>query len=184
VHINGTIYYSLESQDEEWPFLRIVTSEDVTDPDIREAIEDCGREYHQWLEEADLENLPDDLELQIFFDDPHHREPIGTFVSYGKEVEFDCCPREPEDLASESSSGSASTSESSYGLCSLHIASLIFRHSDSRSTGSSVVVRVWPKQSFWLASESYPMHHTRCHRNLEVAFFTALAHSADGTTWH
>ncbi|KAI0254866.1 hypothetical protein BJV78DRAFT_1183419 [Lactifluus subvellereus] len=158
VHINGTIYYSLarESQDEEWPFLRIVTAEDITDPDIREAIEDCGREYHQWLEEADLEDLPDDLELVIFFDNPRNREPIGTFVSHQRGVEFVCCPRESED--SESESGSAS---------------------ESSSTGSAVVVEVQPMQSYWLTLESYPMHHTRCHRNLEVAFFAALTHSAN-----
>jgi hypothetical protein len=175
VHINGTLYYSLESRDQEWSFLRIVTAEDVTDPDIRKAIEDCGREYDQWLEEAELEDLPDDLELVIFFDNPRDRTPIGTFVSYPREVEFVCCPRESEDTESESESGSAP--ESLYDPI-LHTASLISSY-DTRSTG--VVVEIWPKQSFWLALESYPMHHTRCYRNLEVAFFTALAHSADGT---
>jgi hypothetical protein len=109
VHINGTIYYSLDRQGEEWLFLRIVTREDVTDPDIQEAIEDCGREYHQWLEEADLEDLPDDLELLVYFDNPYHREPIGSFVSYQKQVELGGCQREPGDSDSESQSGSATT---------------------------------------------------------------------------
>jgi hypothetical protein len=117
VHINGTIYYSLDRRGEEWPFLRIVTREDVTDPGIREAIEGCGREYHQWLEEADLEDLPDDLELLVFFD--NYREPIGSFVSYQKQVEFECCPREPGESDSESQSGSAAT-ESSYDAAYLY----------------------------------------------------------------
>lgn len=43
-----------------------------------------------------------------------------------------------------------------------------------------VVVTVYPKQDFWLTIESFPMHHTRCHPNLELSFFAALAHSADG----
>ena len=66
----------------------------------------------------------------------------------------------------------------------LHIASLFpISSSDSRSTDLPVVVEVLPKQSFWLAVESYPMHLTsRCHRNLELAFFAALTQSADGTT--
>ena len=50
----------------------------------------------------------------------------------------------------------------------------------TRSTDLPVVVEVFPKQSFWIASESYPMHHTHSHRNLEVAFFEALVYSADG----
>ena len=185
MHINGTLYYSLESRGNEWSFLRIVTAEDVTDPDTRKAIEDCGREYDQWLEEAELEDLPDDLELVIFFDNPRDRTPIGTFVSYPREVKFECCPRESEDTESESEfepeseSESGSAPESLYDTI-LYTASLISSY-DTRSTG--VVVKVWPKQSFWLALESYPMHHTRCYRNLEVAFFAALAHSADGTMW-
>jgi len=153
VHVNGTIYYSLETQDSNRLFRRIITAEDVTDPDIQTAIEECGDEYHEWLEEADLEDLPYDLELLVHFDNPYRRETIGSFMSYQKEVKFRCCPRDDSD------------SESVYA--------------SSSSTDSPAVVEVLPKQSFWIASESYPMHHTHSHRNLEVAFFEALAHSAD-----
>jgi hypothetical protein len=106
VHINGTIYYSLEIQDQCHLFRRMITAEDVTDPDIRSIIEDCGDEYHQWLEEADLEDLPDDLELLVHFNDPYDREPLGTFMSYQKEVKFQCCPVEYEDAESDSVSSS------------------------------------------------------------------------------
>jgi hypothetical protein len=49
-------------------------------------------------------------------------------------------------------------------------------------TDAPVVVTVYPKQDFWLTLESFPMHHTRRHPNLELSFFAALAHSADGMT--
>ena len=49
-------------------------------------------------------------------------------------------------------------------------------------TDAPVVVTVNPKQDFWLTLELFPMHHTRCHPNLELSFFAALAHSADGMT--
>ena len=52
----------------------------------------------------------------------------------------------------------------------------------TRSTDAPVVVTVYPEQSFWQASELFPMHHTRYHPNLEVSFFAALARSADGMT--
>jgi len=160
VHINGTIYYSLEIQDQSYLFRRMITAEDVTDPDIRSIIEDCGDEYYQWLEEADLEDLPNDLELLVHFNDPYDSEPLGTFMSYQKEVKFQCCPVEYEDSDSESNTVSPS----------------------STSTDASVVVNVFPKQAFWISAESYPMHHTRCYPNLEVAFFAALAYSADAHT--
>jgi hypothetical protein len=106
LHINGTIYYSLETQDSSRLFRRIITAEDVTDPDIQTAIEECGDEYHEWLEEADLEDLPYDLELLVHFDNPYRRETIGSFMSYQKEVKFTCCPRDD----SNSESGYASSS--------------------------------------------------------------------------
>ena len=100
VHINGTIYYSLETQDPNRLFRRIITAEDVTDPGIQTAIEECGDEYHEWLEEADLEDLPYDLELLVHFDNPYRRETIGSFMSYQKEVKFTCCPRDDSDSES------------------------------------------------------------------------------------
>ena len=84
----------------------MLTAEDITDPDIRTAIEDCGREYHGWLEEADLEDLPYDLELLVHFDNPYRRETIGSFMSYQTEVKFTCCPREDSDSESDSRSSS------------------------------------------------------------------------------
>ena len=65
IHINGTIYYSLEIQGQNRLFRRAITEEDITDPDVQRAMEDGCDEYHQWLEEADLDDLPDDLELLI-----------------------------------------------------------------------------------------------------------------------
>jgi hypothetical protein len=103
LHVNGTIYYSLDCRN--WSFRRIITAEDVTNLDNRDIIEYCGLEYHQWLEEADLEDLPDDLELIVFFDNPQSKTPIGTFVSHGKEIKFACCPQggPPEDASVTSS---------------------------------------------------------------------------------
>ena len=177
VHINGTIYYSLETPDESWLFHRIITAEDVIDPDIRTAIEDCGHEHNEWLEEADLEDLPCDLELLVHFDDPYRREPIASFLSYQKGVKFRCYPGGDSD----SESGYASSSYCAPSYCIPCLISL----SHTRSTDVPVVVEVSQKQSFWLAVESYPMHlKGRCHRNLELAFFAALTQSADGTTWH
>ena len=43
-----------------------------------------------------------------------------------------------------------------------------------------VTVAVHPKQSFWLASESYPMHYARSHPKEEGDFLAALAYSAHG----
>lgn len=97
IHINGTIYYSLEIQGQNRLFRRAITEEDITDPDVQRAMEDGCDEYHQWLEEADLDDLPDDLELLIHFDNSHRREPIASFISYHKEVRFSCCPMEKED---------------------------------------------------------------------------------------
>lgn len=127
----------------------MITAEDVTNLENRGIIDDCGLEYHQWLEEADLEDLPDDLELVIFFDNPHSKTPIGTFVSHEKEVKFTCCP--PEDTR----------------------VALSLDDDDP-----PVVVDVNPKQSFWLASESYPMHYARSHPKQESALLAALVHSA------
>jgi hypothetical protein len=31
------------------------------------------------------------------FDNSHHREPIGSFISYHRVVKFSCCPMEKED---------------------------------------------------------------------------------------
>jgi hypothetical protein len=104
IHVNGTIYYGLETQDQNRLFRRVITEEDITDPDIRKTIEDGCDEYHQWLEEADLEDLPDDLELLIHFDNPYRREPIASFISYQKEVKFSCCPMESENEVSVSTS--------------------------------------------------------------------------------
>jgi hypothetical protein len=176
VHINGTIYYSLETQDPNLLFRRIITAEDVTDPDIQTAIEECGEEYHEWLEEADLEDLPHDLELLVHFDNPYRRETIGSFMSYQKQVKFTCCPRD-DDADSESGYASSSSVPMSYRIG--FPISLFY----TRSTELPVVVEVFLKQSFWLAVESYPMHHTHSHRNLEVAFFEALVYSANGMTW-
>jgi hypothetical protein len=176
VHINGTIYYSLEIQDPNRLFRRIITAEDVTDPDIQTAIEECGDEYHEWLEEADLEDLPYDLELLVHFDNPYRRGTIGSFMSYQKEVKFTCCPRGDSDSESVYASSSSVPTSCRTGFP----ISLFY----TRSTDFPAVVEVFPKQCFWLASESYPMHHAHSHRNLEVAFFEALAHSADGMTWH
>jgi hypothetical protein len=109
LHINGTIYYSLETQDEIHLFHRIITAEDVTDPDmsdIRTAIKDCGHEHNEWLEEADLEDLSYDLELLVRFNDPYRREPIASFLSYQMEVKFRCYPGGDSD----SESGYASSS--------------------------------------------------------------------------
>lgn len=106
VHINGTIYYSLETQDSSQLFRRIITAEDVTEPDIQAAIEECGDEYHEWLEEANLEDLPYDLELLVHFDNPYHRETIGSFMSYQKEIKFTCCPRDDPDSESVYTSSS------------------------------------------------------------------------------
>ena len=108
IHINGTIYYSLETQGQSRLFRRAITEEDITDPDVRRAMEDGCREYHQWLEEADLNDLPDDLELLIHFDNPHRREAIGSFISYHREVKFSCCPMEKEDEESSVASSLAS----------------------------------------------------------------------------
>ena len=72
----------------------MITAEDVTNLDSREIFEDCGLEYHQMLERADIEGLPDDLELVIFFDNPQSKTPIGTLMSHEKEVKFTCCPLE------------------------------------------------------------------------------------------
>ncbi|KAI9467173.1 hypothetical protein BJY52DRAFT_1236849 [Lactarius psammicola] len=149
LHINGTIYYSLDCRDRSWSFRRMITAEDMTDLDSRGIIEDCGLDYHQWLEEADLEDLPDDLELVIFFDSPHTKTPIGTFVSHEKGVKFACCP--PEDASAAPSSD---------------------------DDDPPVVVDVYPKQAFWIASESYPIHYARSHPKQEGAFLTALVHSA------
>jgi len=149
LHVNGTIYYSLDCRNQSWSFQRIITAENVTDFDNRGIIEDCGFEYHQWLEEADLEDLPDDLELVVFFDNPQSKTPIGTFVSHEKEVKFACCLLEDTSIAS---------------------------FSDENDL--PVVVDVHPKQSFWLASESYPMHYARSHPKEEGDFLTALAYSA------
>lgn len=110
VHINGTIYYSLEIQDPSYLFRRMITAEDVTDPDIQCIIEDCGDEYHQWLEEADLEDLPEDVELLVHFNDPYDREPLGTFMSYQKEVKFQCGPVEYEDEDEDEESDTVSSS--------------------------------------------------------------------------
>lgn len=118
MHVNGTIYYGLETQDQNRPFRRVITEEDITDPEIRRAIEDGCDEYHQWLEEADLEDLPDDLELLIHFDNPYRREPIASFISYQKEIKFSCCPMDNEDEASVSTS-----SPSRYHVVSYRIAS-------------------------------------------------------------
>ena len=79
----------------------MITAEDMTNLENRGIIEDCGLEYHQWLEEAHVEDLPDDLELVIFFDNPQTKTPIGTFMSHEKEVKFTCCP--PEDSSAASS---------------------------------------------------------------------------------
>jgi len=106
IHINGTIYYSLETQGQNRLFRRAITEEDITDPDVRRAMEDGCHEYHQWLEEADLDDLPDDLELLIHFDNPHRREPIGSLISYHREVKFSCCPMEKEDEESSVASSS------------------------------------------------------------------------------
>jgi hypothetical protein len=100
LHVNGTIYYSLDCRNQSWSFQRIITAENVTDFDNRGIVEDRGFEYHQWLEEADLEDLPDDLELVVFFDNPQSKTPIGTFVSHEKEVKFACCPPEDTSVAS------------------------------------------------------------------------------------
>ena len=106
IHINGTIYYSLEIQGQNRLFRRAITEEDITDPDVQRAMEDGCDEYHQWLEEADLDDLPDDLELLIHFDNSHRREPIASFISYHKEVRFSCCPMEKEDEESSVASSS------------------------------------------------------------------------------
>ncbi len=147
----------------------MITAEDVTDLDSRRIIEDCGLDYHQWLEEADLEDLPDDLELVIFFDNPHTKTPIGTFVSHEKEIEFACCP--PEDT---------SAAPTYFVLVLNHI---LFSLPDISSDDDDppVVVDVHPKQCFWIASESYPMHYARSYPKQESAFLTALVHSAHGT---
>lgn len=174
VHINGTIYYSLETQDPGRLFRRIITAEDVTNPAIQTAIEVCGNEYHEWLEEANLEDLPYDLELLVHFDNPYRRETIGSFMSYQKEIKFTCCPRDDSDSESVYASSSYVPTP-----CRIGVPISLFY---TRSTNFPVVVEVFPKQSFWLASESYPMHHTHSHRNLEVAFFEAITHSADGMT--
>ena len=84
----------------------MITEEDITDPDIRRMIEEGCDEYHQLLEEADLEDLPDDLELLIHFDNPDSREPIASFISYQKEVKFSCRPMENENEVSVSTSSS------------------------------------------------------------------------------
>ena len=132
----------------------MVTEEDITDPDIRRAMEDGCDEYHQWLEEADLEDLPDDLELLIHFDNPHSREPTGSFISYQKEVRSSCCPMENED--------------EEFIVCRTSFIShgIPISTSGTRSTEAPVVVTVYPEQSFWQASELFPMHHARCHPNL------------------
>ena len=106
VHINGTIYYSLETQGQNRLFRRAITEEDITDPDVRRAMEDGCHEYYQWLEEADLDDLPDDLELLIHFDNHHRREPIASLISYDREVKFSCCPMEKEDDESSVASSS------------------------------------------------------------------------------
>lgn len=85
VHINGTIYYSSETQD----------------PSRRKR--KCGDEYHEWLEEADLEDLPYDLERLVHSDNPYRRETIGSFMPY-QEV---CRPR--DDSGSESVYASSSS---------------------------------------------------------------------------
>ena len=110
IHINGTIYYSLETQGQNRLFRRAITEEDITDPDVRRAMEDGCREYHQWLEEADLDDLPDDLELLIHFVNPHRREPIASFISYHREVKFACCPMEKEESQPDEASSVASSS--------------------------------------------------------------------------
>jgi hypothetical protein len=105
-HVNRTVYYSLETQDPRQVFRRIITA-DVTDPDTQTAIDECGDEYHEWLEEVDLEDLPYDLELPVHFDNAYRREMIGSFMSYQKQVKFTSCPRDnsdPESVYASSSS--------------------------------------------------------------------------------
>jgi hypothetical protein len=106
LHVNGTIYYSLETQDQSRLYRRIITAEDVTLPDIRTAIEDFSHECHEWLEEADLEDLPYDVELLVHFNNLHCREPIGSFMSYQKEVKFRCYPGGDTDSGSSYASSS------------------------------------------------------------------------------
>ena len=103
LHVNGTLYYSLDCRNQRWSFQRIITDENVTDLDSRGIIEDCGFEYHQWLEEANLEDLPDDLELAVFFDNPQSKTAIGTFMSHGKEIKFSCYRPLAEDASVASS---------------------------------------------------------------------------------
>ncbi|KAH9060986.1 hypothetical protein EDB87DRAFT_522735 [Lactarius vividus] len=169
LHVNGTIYYSLECRNRGWSIQRMITAENVMDLDTRGIIEDRALEYHQWLEEADLEDLPDDLELVIFFDNPQSKTPIGTFMSHEKEVQFVCYP--PEDT---------SVAPSYFVPClESHFCSHYFRlTSSSYDDDPPVVVGVHPKESFWTASISYPMHYARSYPKEEGAFLMALVHSA------
>ncbi|KAF8272150.1 hypothetical protein EI94DRAFT_1719117, partial [Lactarius quietus] len=144
LHVNGTIYYSLDCRNQSWSFQRILTAENMSSLDNWGIIEDCGFEYQQWLEEADLEDLPDDLELVVFFDNPQRKTPIGSFMS-------------------------RTSTTSSY---------VVPHFESSDGDEPPVVVGVHPKQSFWLASESYPMHYARSHPKEEGDFLTALAYSA------
>jgi hypothetical protein len=121
LHINGTIYYSLETQDPSRLFRRIITDEDVTDPDTQAAIEECGDEFDELLEEADLEDLPYDLELLVHFDNPYHREPVGSFMSYQKEVRFSRCSRDDSDSESVYASSSSVPPHVAFGFLSHYI---------------------------------------------------------------
>lgn len=175
LHVNGTIYYSLDCRNRSWTFQRILTAENLANLDNQGIIEDCGLEYHQWLEEADLEDLPDDLELVVFFDNPQSKIPIGTFMSHGKEIKFACCPLEDTSVAL---SYFVPLFESHSVLTHLTLSS------DDDDPPVVVTVAVHPKQSFWLASESYPMHYARSHPKEEGDFLAALAYSAHGKAKH
>jgi hypothetical protein len=59
----------------------------------------------------------------------------------------------------------------------------LLRDISSDDHGPPVVIDVYPMQSFWLASESFPMHYARSHPKEEGDFLTALAYSAHGKAW-
>ncbi|KAI0268096.1 hypothetical protein BC834DRAFT_676237 [Gloeopeniophorella convolvens] len=157
IHVNGTLYYSLEAGlRDELPF-RVVTTEDVTNESIRKDIEDYSYDFCESLEEADIEEIPDDLELVMNFADPVTRIPVGSFMSRQQELRIAWCSRD--------------TWARSGILAQLG-------DPDTSSTSSGVQLVVDSKLSFWLGSEEYTTHYTQSYPVTEAAFLTALAHSA------
>jgi hypothetical protein len=74
------------------------------------------------------------------------------------------------------------TQASHHRMSSLCLNYILFSLRDISSDGNGppVVVNVHPKQSFWLESESFPMHYARSHPKEEVDFLMALVYSAHG----